>query len=76
MTITYFVHSETADEAEVEFMDSESTLSHKRKINIIGLTTPAERQERYAAHERTFTHRLSLGIIKEPEILPPPPQPE
>ena len=70
MTITYFVRSETLDEADVEFVDSESTLSHRRTINIRGLNTPSERQERYTAHERTFTHRLGLGIIREPDPTP------
>jgi len=64
MALTYTVLETKDGVAQVEFLDSESSLKQTKTINIGDLTTPEEITERYEQHMNSFKHRLSIGLIK------------
>lgn len=66
MASAIIVIEEKDGQATVEFVDSDTKLSSQRTINIVGLDEEG-RYQRYADHERTFNHRLAIGMIKEQE---------
>jgi saccharopine dehydrogenase-like NADP-dependent oxidoreductase len=66
MAVTYIILEEANGSANVEFIDSETQLSQIRNINTLG-ATEEEKLQRFEDHLRTFSYRVNIGMIKDPE---------
>jgi len=54
---------------QVEFVDPDSKATQVKTINTLDCVTEAEYVDRLEAHQRSFIHRVKIGMIKPGETV-------